>query len=62
MRPGRAEDLAPLMELWREEVRLGRQDIVPDEARMRRMLSRFDWEAGRAWLTTEAGSPGRCCW
>jgi hypothetical protein len=30
MRPGRAEDLAPLMELWREEVRLGRQDIVPD--------------------------------
>ena len=45
MRPGRAEDLAPLMELWREEVRAGRQDIVPDESRMRHMLSRFDWEA-----------------
>jgi len=54
MRPGRAEDLAPLMELWREEVRLGRQDIVPDEARMRRMLSRFDWEA-RSRMVDDGG-------
>jgi len=54
MRPGRAEDLAPLMELWREEVRAGRQDIVPDESRMRRMLSRFDWEA-RSRMVDDGG-------
>ena len=54
MRPGRAEDLAPLMELWREEVRAGRQDIVPDESRMRRMLSRFDWEA-RSRMVEDGG-------
>jgi len=54
MRPGRAEDLVPLMELWREEVRAGRQDIVPDESRMRRMLSRFDWEA-RSRMVDDGG-------
>jgi ribosomal protein S18 acetylase RimI-like enzyme len=54
MRPGRAEDLAPLMELWREDVRAGRQDIVPDESRMRRMLSRFDWEA-RSRMVDDGG-------
>src|SRR2546430_2070682 len=45
MRAGRAEDLTPLIELWRREVVAGRQDMVPEETRMRRMLSRFDWEA-----------------
>src|SRR5947208_1885334 len=45
MRPGRAEDMAQLIELWRREVTEGRQDIVPNEVRMRRMLGRFDWEA-----------------
>ena len=37
--------MAQLIELWRREVTEGRQDIVPNEVRMRRMLGRFDWEA-----------------
>jgi ribosomal protein S18 acetylase RimI-like enzyme len=45
MRPGRAQDLDQYIELWRGEVRAGRQDVVPDEARMRRILARFDWGA-----------------
>jgi len=45
MRPGRAEDLPQLFELWRREVAEGRQDMVPNEIRLRRMLARFDWEA-----------------
>lgn len=45
MRAGRPEDLGPVVELWRREIAAGRQDIVPDEARMRRILARFDWEA-----------------
>ena len=45
MRPGRPTDLDPLVKLWRREVTEGRQDIVPNESRMRRILSRFDWEA-----------------
>ena len=44
MRPGRVEDLSRLMELWRAEVALGRQDIVLPEDRLRRMLGRFDWD------------------
>src|SRR5205814_3663595 len=43
--PGRVEDLSRLMELWRAEVALGRQDIVLPEDRLRRMLGRFDWDA-----------------
>lgn len=54
MRPGRADDLTPLSELWHDEVRAGRQDMVPDEARMRRMLSRFDWEA-RSRMVDDGG-------
>jgi len=34
-----------LFELWHREVTEGRQDAVPNETRLRRMLSRFDWEA-----------------
>jgi ribosomal protein S18 acetylase RimI-like enzyme len=45
MRPGRPQDLDQYIELWRGEVRAGRQDVLPVEARMRRILSRFDWEA-----------------
>lgn len=40
------EDLPQLMELWRAEVALGRQDIVVPEDRLRRMLGRFDWDVG----------------
>jgi ribosomal protein S18 acetylase RimI-like enzyme len=45
MRPGRREDLPQLLELWRGEVARGRQDAVPGEDRMRRLLERFDWES-----------------
>jgi ribosomal protein S18 acetylase RimI-like enzyme len=45
MRSAREEDLPHLLELWREEVALGRQDIVPGEARLRRMLGRYDWDS-----------------
>lgn len=45
MRPGRAGDLPRLFELWRREVSEGRQDVLPNETRLGRMLARFDWEA-----------------
>jgi ribosomal protein S18 acetylase RimI-like enzyme len=32
------------MALWRREVAQGRQDIVPNEERFRRLLGRFDWD------------------
>lgn len=54
MRAGRADDLTPLIELWRDEVRAGRQDMVPDEGRLRRMLSGFDWEA-RSRMVDDGG-------
>ncbi|HET7420510.1 MAG TPA: GNAT family N-acetyltransferase [Candidatus Dormibacteraeota bacterium] len=54
MRPGRPEDLEPLIDLWRREVTAGRQDMVPDEGRMRRILSRFDWEA-RSRMVEDSG-------
>lgn len=56
MRPGRIEDLPKLIELWRREVvEEGRQDMVPDEARMRRMLARFDWDT-RSRVVEDGGS------
>jgi len=45
MRTGTADDLPRLMELWRQEVAAGRQDMVPNEHSLHRMLARFDWEA-----------------
>lgn len=45
MRTGTAEDLPRLLELWRQEVAAGRQDMVPNEHNLHRMLARFDWEA-----------------
>ena len=45
MRPGTAEDLPRLMRLWKAEVAAGRQDMLPSESTLRRMLARFDWEA-----------------
>src|SRR5207248_2595097 len=45
MRPGGVEDLPRLMQLWRREVAAGRQDMLPNEGTLRRMLARFDWEA-----------------
>ena len=58
MRPGHPTDLDPLVELWRREVAEGRQDIVPNEARMRRILSRFDWEARSRVVEDGAGLAG----
>ena len=44
MRPGREADLSGLIELMRDEVTAGRQDIVPSESLLQRVLARFDWE------------------
>jgi GNAT superfamily N-acetyltransferase len=43
MRPGRPEDLGPIVELFRHEVEVGRQDSAPGESRTRARLARFDW-------------------
>ena len=45
MRPGRAEDLPAVLELMHAEVRAGRQDCVPGEVHLQRMLAGFDWGA-----------------
>src|SRR2546430_16857431 len=45
MRSAREDDIPQLLDLWREEVARGRQDIVPGETRLRRMLGRFDWDS-----------------
>jgi ribosomal protein S18 acetylase RimI-like enzyme len=45
VRHGRAEDLAGVLDLWRDDVRTGRRDCVPGDGRMSRMLAGFDWEA-----------------
>lgn len=54
MRPGSPEDLSRLIELWRREVVVGRQDMLPSEQNVRRMLARFDWEA-RSRVVEEDG-------
>ena len=45
MRPGRISDLEALVQLWRQEVREGSRDSVPQENDLRRLLAHFDWEA-----------------
>jgi ribosomal protein S18 acetylase RimI-like enzyme len=45
VRPGRAGDLPGVIELWRDEVRAGERDCVPGDARLRRVMAGFDWEA-----------------
>jgi ribosomal protein S18 acetylase RimI-like enzyme len=44
MRSGREADLQGLIELMRNEVTEGRQDIVPSESLLRRVLHSFDWD------------------
>ena len=44
MRPGSLADLPQLMRLWRGEIGRGRQDVVPSEERLRRILGRFEWD------------------
>jgi len=43
MRPGKPEDLGQIVELFRHEVEVGRQDSAPSESRTRARLARFDW-------------------
>ena len=43
MRPGRPEDLGQIVELFRHEVDVGRQDAAPSKSRTRARLARFDW-------------------
>lgn len=45
MRAGRASDLPQLIALWQQNVKEGRQDALPDRARLERTLAKFDWEA-----------------
>src|SRR2546430_5023145 len=54
MRPGREADLSGLIELMRDEVTAGRQDIVPSESLLQRVLARFDWET-KSRVIEEAG-------
>ncbi len=44
MRQGRAEDMAGVLDLWAEDVRVGRRDCMPSDDRMHTMLAGFDWE------------------
>jgi ribosomal protein S18 acetylase RimI-like enzyme len=44
-----------VLELWREDVRIGRRDSVPGDARLRRMLAAFDWEANSRIIERRAG-------
>src|SRR3982074_2596519 len=45
MRPGDPRDLPRLADLWRSDVREGRQDSALPEMQMQKMLARFDWAA-----------------
>src|SRR5205814_10644211 len=58
IRPGRAQDLPQLLELWRREVTEGRQDMIPNETRLSRKLGRFDWEAKSRVLEHDGGIIG----
>jgi ribosomal protein S18 acetylase RimI-like enzyme len=54
MRPGRPEDLGQIVQLFRHEVEVGRQDSAPSESRTRARLARFDW-SGRSRVIERSG-------
>src|SRR5207245_9622956 len=58
MRPGRAGDLPAVLELMHAEVRAGRQDCVPGEALLQRMLAGFDWGARSRMVEGGTGLDG----
>lgn len=59
MRPGRAEDLPAVVDLWRTEVRAGRRDSMPPEVELQGLLGNFDWESrSRLVEDGEAGLAG----
>jgi ribosomal protein S18 acetylase RimI-like enzyme len=45
LRPGRADDLPGVLELWQADVQAGRRDSVPGDVHLRRIMTGFDWEA-----------------
>jgi len=55
VRPGIAEDLPAVLQLWHAEVRAGRQDCVPAEPHMKRLLVGFDWGARSRMVDGEHG-------
>jgi ribosomal protein S18 acetylase RimI-like enzyme len=58
VRPGRAEDLPAVLELWHAEVRAGRQDCVPGESHLGRLLAGFDWGARSRMIDGGRGLEG----
>ena len=58
MRPGRADDLPGVLALMQAEVRAGRQDCVPGEAYLQRMLAGFDWSSRSRVVEAESGLEG----
>ena len=58
MRPGRAGDLPAVLALLQGEVRAGRQDCVPGEAYLQRMLAGFDWSSRSRVVEAERGLEG----
>lgn len=58
MRPGRLDDLPGVLALMHAEVRAGRQDCVPGEAYMQRMLASFDWSSRSRVVEAERGLEG----
>ncbi|HYR54096.1 MAG TPA: N-acetyltransferase, partial [Methylomirabilota bacterium] len=57
-RPGRADDLPGVLALMQAEVRAGRQDCVPGEAYLQRMLAGFDWSSRSRMVEAESGLEG----
>ena len=47
-----------MLELWHAEVRAGRQDCVPGEARLQRLLAGFDWSARSRVIDGARGPEG----
>jgi len=58
VRPGRADDLPAVLALLQAEVRAGRQDCVPGEAYLQRMLAGFDWSSRSRVVESERGLEG----
>ena len=58
MRPGRPDDLPAVLGLMHGEVRAGRQDCVPGESLLQRMLAGFDWGARSRMIEGPSGLEG----
>jgi ribosomal protein S18 acetylase RimI-like enzyme len=58
VRPGRKDDLPAVLALLQAEVRAGRQDCVPGEAYIQRMLAGFDWSSRSRVVEAEGGLEG----